>query len=110
MSITESMNKLLGSLDEVKLSGIDPSNAKEAFSYWKDGKEFYFSQTFKNGDTIWFKPSSRLKNGNLKGKMTELYGSKPSKPKQMSMHKLDASMWKFHEPREVPSKVLAKLG
>lgn len=105
------MNKLLGSLNEVKLAGIDPSNAKEAFSYWRDGKEFYFRQTFKNGDTIWFKPSARLKNGNLKGQRTDMYdGKKPSKAKQMSMNKLDTGLWKFYDKRDVPSNVLDRLG
>lgn len=110
-SIKESMEALLSNRAPL----TEGMKASDAFRSWSEGDDYYFSQTFRNGDTIWFKPSSRLKNGNLRGKKTELYdGGRPSKPKQISISKLDVrdggSLWKFHPKEEVPKNVVAKLG
>jgi hypothetical protein len=93
-----------------KTAGTSIQAGKDLSSYYGSGGPDapIFKMVFKNGDAIYFKPASKLKNGNWKGKQVSLYvGERPTKAKNTSISKGDFRAWK--EDSKVPANVLKKF-
>lgn len=64
----------------------------------------WYKQTFRNGDSIYFLPVERLKNGNVRGKQYSLFVDRPrarAKGKQASCPS-NTVLWTLIEDTQVP--------
>lgn len=71
----------------------------------------WYTQTFQNGDMIYFTPTAPQKNGGWKGLQVDLYvdSGRPRKAKQISVARSNFGLWKEIPERDVPKNVMAKF-
>ena len=72
---------------------------------------FWYTQTFENGDQLWYWPVKRLKHGGTQGVEVFIDAARPraAPAKQGSVHVIDEQFWDEVHVDQAPERVFGAL-
>jgi len=82
----------------------------QQLGYW-NGQDWYYSMEFSGGDTLYFRPTGWLKNGNVKGLKVEVEAGRRGarKAKNTTVNKMDLKKWRPVKRSELAKVVLNRF-